>query len=60
MAWMAQKEGPGECEDYLTAFRGASGAACEALRNKKGDPFCVTTLFPWAFTRGSQITGPCL
>lgn len=27
--------GTGECEDYLTAVRGTSGAAHEALRNKR-------------------------
>lgn len=39
MAWMAWRGGTGECEEYLTAFRGTSGAAHEALRSKMENAF---------------------
>lgn len=52
--------GTSECEDYLAVFRETSETAREALRNKKGDAFCPSTLFPWTVTRWTLIRGSCL
>lgn len=53
-AWMADSS---ECEGYQAVFIETSETAREALRNKKGDAFCPSSLFPWTVTRWSLIAG---